>query len=287
MAQQQLSKLLAPVTQRIHQICGEFFPSDYFVIDTETTGFNRKTDLITEWGHTLVRNRKVENKINLVINWYDHPSIPEEWLTDSLNEVRRAMANQGKTYRVTPEIMREEGVSPAKVIPWLHDLMDHTYKTEGWIVSHNGVKFDFEMLDSHFQQDLGEPFRVHADRVVDTGCIEKASQLMYSPNARMKNGETLRDYFLRIGNWRAAGVFWNIEHCFNKYDLADSYNIDESKLHTAGEDSYAVHCLLEEFRKRLDARSSAAPIRSLPTQSQSATPHREQNQKRRVGQRNR
>ena len=253
-------RLLAPVTQKIHQLCGEFFPSDYFVLDTETTGFDRERDLITEWGHVIVRDRKVVNKINLVINWYDHPSIPEKWLTSRLNQVARGMANQGKTYRVTPELMRDEGVSPEKVLPWLQELMEQVYADKGWLVSHNGVKFDFEMLDSHFQQDLGCPLRVNPDRVIDTGCIEKASQLLsQSDNARMKLGETLKDYFLRIGNWRAAGVFWNIEHCYNKYDLDKVYEGSTEDLHTAGEDAFVVHLLLEQFRRRLDARASATP----------------------------
>lgn len=256
--------LLAPVTQRIRQLCGDFFPSDYFVLDTETTGFNSDTDLIVEWGHVLVRERKVVNKINLVINWYDHPTVPPDWLTNRLHAVGKSMRSQGKSYRVTPELMREEGVSPNKVIPWLYDLLEQIHTDKGWIVSHNGVKFDFKMLDSHFRQDLGEQLRINPDRVIDTGCIEKASQLLPDSRARMSPGESLQEYFVRTANWRAAGVFWNIHHCYKKYGLDDLYHGDESTLHTAGEDAYVVHLLLEQFRQRLDARASAAPIHVAP-----------------------
>lgn len=254
-----IMSLLAPVTQRIRQLCGEFFPSDYFVLDTETTGFSLDQDLIVEWGHVLVRDQKVVNKINLVINWYDHPTIPKDWLTRRLDTVAKSMRSQGKSYRITPELMQEEGVSPGKAIPWLYDLLDQIYTDEGWVVSHNGVKFDFDMLDSHFRQDLGEQLHINPERVIDTGCIEKASQLLPDTRALMNTGETLQEYFVRMANWRAAGVLWNIHHCYNKYGLDKLYHGDESTLHTAGEDAYVVHLLLEQFRHRLDARASVAP----------------------------
>ena len=248
-------RVLAPIAQNIKQLCGEFFPNDYFVFDTETTGFDPDVDLVVEWGHVIVRDRKVINRASIVINWFEHDSIPKDWLRMQLNRVRRGMQNQGKHYRFTEEVLRDEGEHPEKVIPWLYDMFEELYNQQAWLVGHNSVNFDLKMIRGHFKNDLGEELKIRPDRVIDTGCIEKASQATRDKRAMPRQGESLQEYFMRIANWKLPGVFWNVEACVKKYNLEKEFaEIDPKKLHTAGFDSYVVHILLEKFRSLLDAR---------------------------------
>jgi len=246
---------------------GGAFPVDRFHYDVESSGFSRKDDVIVEWGHCMVRDGKVVDRNNIVINWYKCPeAIPPSRLTNQLERIRREMRNQGRSWRLTEEVLRDEGVHPDKAIPWIYELLTEVQQQGMMLVSHNGWNFDNPMLVEHFRQDLNKEFAFNPNQIFDTGCIEKASQLMseHPERALPKEGETLLDYFKRISGWRASGVYSNLDtHCLKKYKLVEKYGLDPTKMHTAGEDAYALHCLMEEFKVLCEACKTppaAAPV---------------------------
>ena len=55
-----------PATFR--QLFGGSLPDTYICCDTETSGFNRTKDVIVQWGHCLVENRKVVERLSVMVN---------------------------------------------------------------------------------------------------------------------------------------------------------------------------------------------------------------------------
>ena len=52
-------------------------PRSYCCIDTETTGFHFDQDLVTEWGHVLVVDGVITDRLSLVIDWTDRRLGPQ------------------------------------------------------------------------------------------------------------------------------------------------------------------------------------------------------------------
>jgi DNA polymerase III epsilon subunit-like protein len=238
------------------KLLGGKWPRDYVCFDLETSGFAKKSDVIVEWGHCIVRDCKVVKKLGMVINWYGSGLLEygDGGLTRRLQRVREGMAADGRTFRITPAVMRKEGVSPEVALPWMFEFLSMLQSQEEMLVVHNGWKFDIEMIENHFLNCMGERFEFDPNRVIDTGAIEKASQIFDDYRAVPQPGETLKDYFLRIANWRLPGVKWNLDTwCMEKYDLAGKYGADPEKAHTAEHDAWLLHLLMEEFRERMTA----------------------------------
>lgn len=237
---------------------GGTFPVNRFHYDVESSGFSRKDDVIVEWGHCMVRDGKVVDRNNVVINWFLCPdSIPADRLRYQLERVAREMRQAARSWRLTEKILREEGVHPDKAIPWIYDLLTSVQDQGMMLVSHNGWNFDNPMLLEHFKQDMNKDFVFNPNQLFDTGCIEKATQLMeVNPERALpQQGESLLAYFKRISGWRATGVYHNLDsHCVKKYRLVEKYGIDPYALHTAGEDAYVLHLLMEEFKLLTEAQ---------------------------------
>ncbi len=230
---------------------GGVLPESYVAADVETSGFSRTRDVIVEWGHCLVRDKKVVDRLNVVLNWYAVDSVPHNYITDQLNRVRRQMELDGRHWRITPEVMREEGIHPAKALNFVHDFLNETLVNQKlMLVVHNGLNFDCEMIRNAFEQDLQVKFEFDPNQVFDTGSVEKACLLHPHPRSIPLDGETLKAYFKRINGWRAPyGMRWNLDgHCVPKYKLAEK-GLDPAKMHQAGEDAFALHLLMEEYRR--------------------------------------
>jgi DNA polymerase III epsilon subunit-like protein len=241
--------ILGRLAPKILKLCGGSWPTDYTCFDLETSGFSRDRDVIVEWGHCLVRDGKVEDRLSLVVNWYGSGLVPDDWLTGQLNRVRKQMAKDGRKFRVTPAVMRAEGVPPDKVLPFIFDFLTSLQENGEMLVTHNGWRFDVEMVLKHFTDFLDEDFEFHPDRLIDTGAIEKASQITDDWRAAPADDETMKTYFQRIANWVLPGVKWNLDTwCMNKYDLALKHGANTEDAHQADYDAWLVHLLMEEFR---------------------------------------
>ena len=232
---------------RFRQQFGGSLPSDYMTFDCETTGFDRQKDLITEFGYCTVIDKKVENRDSFLLNWYEIPEM-SEFLDNRLAAVARAMQIQNRPWSITPARVKAEGRPPKEAVAAIYDILDSWQKRGMLMIGHNALRFDCPMLLSHFSQDLGKDFVFDPNLVLDTGCIEKASQLN-DARALPLDGETLADYANRIIAIRAK-VKWSLDGwCVPKYGLAEKHKLDAGAMHTAGEDAYVLHLLFEEYRR--------------------------------------
>lgn len=237
---------------------GGEFPANWLVYDCETSGFSPEKDVIVEWGHVLVRNGEVVDRNSVVINWFLQNVVPHDYILRKLRYVAQAMLVEARPWRITEEVMREEGVAPSVVLPWIYDLLA-TAKAHGLMfVSHGGFHFDNRMLKAHFEKDLQQEFIFDETKVIDTGAIVKASQIAEDdPRVLPKYGELLLDYCKRVHYMKTTSVYWNLKHCMQLYGL--DTGIDMNALHTAGEDAYATHLLMTEFSRIMKTNPTAAP----------------------------
>lgn len=246
------------------RLYGGGFPESYCAIDCETSGFDTNRDVVIEFGHCLVRDCKPVNTLNLVIDWTDHDVIPDDWLRERLARVERDMRLSGRPWRVTYDVMKKEGVKPAKALRFIFDFLA-TVRSNGVIfASHNGYSFDERMLRASFDGFLDENWAGFGENtMIDTGAIEKASQAPPGTDVLPRESDTLEAYFRRIVNVRLRGVKWNLDtHCWNKYQLGKKPGLPAGECHTAGFDAFLVHLMMEEIRKQLE---EPAPRSSGPS----------------------
>ena len=77
-----------PATFR--KLYGGGWPRDYFVIDVETTGLDLQNDLIVEFGHCLVRNGTVVDRLTTIVDWTKHQSDLADAIEGKLQNVSNA-----------------------------------------------------------------------------------------------------------------------------------------------------------------------------------------------------
>lgn len=233
--------------QWFRRLYGGGWPKSYCAIDIETTGYSFSEDVVTEWGHCLVEDGEVVDRLSLVVDWTGRRTPPEFWVENKLRQVRQGMALKGKHYHIDSDLMRAEGMKPEKAFNFITKFCDQIRAKGIPFVAHNGF-FDEKMLSANFLQfKFGAGFS-YGDRYIDTAGIEKASQL--TDNARMhpKMNDTLRSYFTRVQYTRVQGVLCNMEpHCATKYDFAGKHGITQKDMHGARTDSYCCHLLMQEF----------------------------------------
>lgn len=227
---------------------GGVWPETYLYLDTETTGFDRKLDVIWEWGHCLVKDRKPIDRLRLIIDWTNHPVVKDAWLRNRINRLRQGMEMQGRTSQCSYEKMRDEGMRPEKAFKFIHEFTND-WKSSGMLFAAHGGIFDEEMLDNI----LDDGFSFGDDGWIDTESIEKASQLPLDPRVQPLREDTLRSYWKRVKYARLAidgvSVKSNLDtHCFGRYNFPERFGIQKEDLHGAYTDAYAGYCLMESYR---------------------------------------
>lgn len=239
---------------------GHIFPESYLCVDTEYTGGNEAKDLIVEIGHTLVENRQVVDQFSVVLDWSNHPIVPDHWVRLALRRIELKMAESNRPWRVTYEVMKDEGIKPEKALQFYYQLFQTIKQRKLLFAAHHGYFADERMLRGHFEGFLGKTFRFGENDLFDTGAIEKASVCLDSPDPEVvkkrklflpREGDTLEKYFRRVVGARIKGVYWNLQHCAKKYNIHEKFGLDANNHHTAGFDSLVVHYLMEEFRSRV------------------------------------
>lgn len=243
------------------RLYGDVWPETYAAIDIETTGFSREKDLVLEFGHCLVRGREPADRGSLVLDWSDHPVVPDWWVRERLDKLARRMQQDGRPWRLTYDYMRAEGVRADRALPYVLEFLEALRGSGTLLVGHNAYSFDEEMLAANFEGFLGvDGFRFGENELFDTGAVEKASQCPDDPEMLPRPGDTLESYFRRVVNRRVAGVKWSLDrHCLPKYGLAEKHGLDPSDCHSAGFDAYLTHLLMEEYRARVEADGYFSP----------------------------
>lgn len=223
------------------------FPSDYLVFDVETTGLDRKHDLIVQLGYCEVRNCRVVHNEGEILNWAEEPCISKSWLERKLTWTKERVSNQGKSYPWSMDVLKS-GRKPLDVLADFLVKISNPSKPIIF-VAHNGWGFDVPMLENHFKRFLRDNFTFSEHSLIDTGAIEKAIQLGWQPI----EAESLRTFAVRVVS-EPARVKWSLDgHVIPTYGLVDKHNLDVSKAHTAVFDSFVCHLYLEELRTMLGA----------------------------------
>jgi DNA polymerase III epsilon subunit-like protein len=244
------------------KLYGHYFPESYLCWDTEYTGGNREKDLIMEIGHCMVEDRQVVDRLNIVLDWSQHPEVPEDWLRRRLNHQRLQM---GDRWRVTWEVMKEEGIHPVKALQFYYKLFRTWSKRQLPFVAHNGYQADERMFSGNVEGFLVKRWQFGDNELIDSGAIHKASLLLDSvdpkhidlkPRVLPKAGDTMRTYFKRVCHTPAKGVYWKMLDCLQYYNLDEAHHLDLDQLHNAEYDSYCCHLLMEEYRSRVTHNNS-------------------------------
>lgn len=231
---------------------GGEWPSTYCCVDLESSGFRFGEDVMVEWGHTLVVDGKVKDRLSLVFNWANRQTPPDHWIRTRLDQVRFGMRAALKPCHHSYERMLSEGKSPERAFEFITEFTSELKKKSIPFVLHNGT-FDEKMLSANFLQFTDQKGFTFGNLMFDTAAIEKASQLEDNRKAHPQENDNLRTYFTRVNNMRVTGIKSNLDgHCFNKY--LKERGVDPAKMHAAEYDSYCCHLMMEVFREQAGER---------------------------------
>lgn len=247
------------------ELYGGEWPRTYACFDTETTGFDMKADVIVQIGHVLVVDGKVEDKLELVLDWTGHPLVRDGWLRERLSRVKRQMGDVGLPYHLDYEKLKAEGTDPVEVLRFYRELFETFHENQVPIVSHNGYVFDEPMFDHHligFKIDENG-FAFGDNDMIDTLGLEKATLNPTNPRMMPKTGDNLRSYFHRTSHVRITGsASARIAACCARYDLFRRFNFSADDLHGALQDSYCLHLIMEEYRRMITEGRRGIPANS-------------------------
>ncbi len=234
------------------KLYGMAWPRSYCCVDVETSGYSMEKDLVVEWGHVLIEDGEIVDRLTLVLDWTNHAVVPDHWLRGRINVLRQGMELAGKPCHTYYETMRDEGMKPDKALKFIHDFTA-AVKNRGLLFVAHGATFDEKMLSANFTGfKIADGFTYGDNGFLDTEAIEKASQMSDHPRMHPQPNDTLRTYFHRVKYTRIEGLKSNLdEHCGNKYGFYTKHGIDPKKMHGAETDAYCCHLLMEEFRAQL------------------------------------
>jgi hypothetical protein len=244
---------------------GHDFPGTYLCVDTEFTGSNERDDLIVEIGHTMVEDGQVVDEMNVVLNWYPTKHVQESWLDYKLNTMRHVV---GTGWRLTPAVVKEEGIDPIKALRFYYKLFATWTKRGLPFVAQNGMTADERLLRGNFNRFLNKPFEFPANEYFDTGAIYKANRIWQSGEEHLMalkgtmlphRSDTLKAYFHRVIYTRCAGVKWNLKAILDEYGIREKHDLRDEQFHTAGFDSKCLHYIMEEYRKQVQPHHNAVP----------------------------
>tara|TARA_R110002051_G_scaffold61354_3_gene112514 strand:+ start:30261 stop:31220 length:960 start_codon:yes stop_codon:yes gene_type:complete len=250
---------------------GTEFPRSYLCVDTEFTGSNEQDDLILEIGHTMIEDGKIVDELNVVLDWYPTKHVQESWLDYKLNTMRH---NVGTGWRLTPAVVRQEGMDPIKALKFYYKLFA-AWSARGLpFVAQNGMTADERLLRGNFNRFLGKPFAFPENGYFDTGGLYKANRIWSSSEDNLMavrgtmlphRSDTLKAYFHRVIYTRCAGVKWNMKAILDEYNLREKHKLRDDQFHTAGFDSKCLHYIMEEFRKEVKPTSEnvTSPVQTL------------------------
>jgi hypothetical protein len=235
---------------------GHHFPSNYLCFDTEFTGSNERDDLIMEIGHVLVEDGRIVDKLNVVINWYDHPEVQHSWLDYKLNNMRHIV---GSGWKLLPDYVKKNGMPPSKALKFYYKLFKAWENRDLFFVAQNGLVADERMLRGNFNRFINKPFKIPDNRYFDTGAIFKATQVWnatgdainYKSAVLPTRSETLKSYFGRVCGARIPGIKWSLGLILEHYGLKEKHHVNEEDLHSAGYDAMCLHWIMEEYRSRI------------------------------------
>lgn len=215
-------------------------PDDYHAVDVESTGLSVDNDFILQVGYCRVRNRVPALSHAVVINWPD--ALPAARLSEFVHQLeltRERMVSKGKAYPWTVDLLRRRGRPPEEVATTLAAELG----PEPAVAAHFGWFFDFPMIARLLARYGASPLAAYTHRMIDTCVLEKARLLGLYP----RPGEDVGAYYRRVRETRGAPKH-TLEACLDRLGLR-AQGADPAATHDAGYDAWAVHLILEHWRR--------------------------------------
>jgi DNA polymerase III epsilon subunit-like protein len=239
---------------------GKPIPDNYVTFDVETSGFSKVYDFVLEWGHCVVKDRQPVTRYTRLLNWYAVPGFDAATLDYRLSEIASDMSAKGKSWRITPELLREKGVDPRQELFRINSFLKKTHQTGLLLAGHNATSFDVPIVVNNLLKvirPIADVFQFSPDSLLDTGIIVKGAQVPGHPDLHWREDDTLLSYQQRIAAAKWKGIKWALDgYCTETFGLTDD-TTDPALQHTAGQDAYMTHKLIEIFRSMLPDKKAA------------------------------
>jgi DNA polymerase III epsilon subunit-like protein len=225
-------------------------PGDYIAFDTETQGKDPESPstLPVQLGYAVVSGGKLVDHGDYLLNWTLGPhAVPEGQFATSLIETASRMAELGKPYHTTWDLIRDGGIEPGEALALFSDLLTSAVSSGMSLVAHNGYTYDRVMLE-HCTRRRGIPLSIDPERLVDTGLLEKCFQMGWEPP--QPGSCRRREWYNKIAEANSF-VRWSLDRaCSERYGLPARHGLSVDLAHSAGYDSVVCHHLLEAMRER-------------------------------------
>lgn len=217
------------------RLYGEF-PDDYVCVDLESTGITER-DKIVQIGWCLVRGRKPILTGSVVLDWTDDADTDQKWLAETINRTRKKMADKGKQYPWTIDLLKKSPYTPKGAVEKFVEVCN------GYAAysAHYGWAFDYPRLGS-LMASFGVDFAPDTAKMYDTGMLTKACLVSIRP----RDGESVPSYMKRINSARSAPRH-NIETCVELYGLRAA-GAATKNAHEGGYDAWLVALMTEKMR---------------------------------------
>lgn len=227
-------------------------PNTYLVLDIETTAVTPASGSIIQLGWVQVIDGVIKSRGGLFI------SAPEAELQayENSSYVKQKIS-EGNTGYVKAADVREHGIPRVQAFSLLHELYSKTMANFAGsiVIGHNLTGFDIPFIEYHSQKE-GRAIKFDRTRVFDTGVAFKANKLGLLP----RDDEPIWEFFCRVREIRAAGVYWRLEIAVKELGLesvinnfllnCNSETPDEIMYHDASTDTLATHFIYQELRAK-------------------------------------
>lgn len=230
------------------------FPERYCVFDLETTGLNTRRDLALEIGLCVVEGGNVVSQQASVLDWTRCDRVDQQWLRDRLADVAKHMEKAGAV-SLSYEELAERGSDPLETLANCCDRLQSLSRRGYGIVFHNGIGYDWPLLDSSLARYCDRRLRLRT-RFWDTRAVEVALALAAADDGRWVPGplEKETEYMLRLT--QVPGVKSSLHrYCVPRYGLEEQ--LAGLSFHTAGADALATHLVLQAQRRVLGLATEA------------------------------
>lgn len=227
------------------------FPDGYVLLDIESSGISQSEDLPTQLGYGIVEDRRIKTMVSVVLDWTVHPAIDQRWLRERMEQMNARMIKKGSKPLSYRDLLRYGHHAPSALTHAI-EFLSSARKQGLHILTHNGVAYDLPFLANSALRFCNRHLVVNQTKLLDTGIMEKASQLGLLPNP----GETTTAFYRRVHRKWSKGAMWSLtNHCIPKYNLEPKmkeHGLTIDNMHDAVSDCVVTHLLFEEMRKLAD-----------------------------------
>jgi DNA polymerase III epsilon subunit-like protein len=192
----------------------------YVVFDFETTGLDFNRDRIIQVGLCVVSNGQVADRQDWLVR-QDVPIDPEAT----------------RIHGITAEHVQARGISPPESLARLFEAVRGAPTCAG----HNIHRFDIRFMWAESRRlGITPP---DPRNFIDTAALFKGWRL----GLRQQAHESHQDYANRVFSIHAAGLRYSVEACVQTLGI----RTDMVGRHSAGQDAYLTHLILQALQAKL------------------------------------